>query len=64
MDRPENFQMDWEYTSALDGNVAMMGQLDLSRTTEFTLASDSGIPGPQFGLLPWRSRWRFPSINR
>ncbi len=36
-DLSENFQMDWEYTSATDGNVAMMGELDLSQTSEFTL---------------------------
>ncbi len=41
-DLAHNFQMDWEYTSALDGNVAMTGQLDLSRTTEFTLAVGFG----------------------
>ena len=41
-DLSHNFQMDWEYTSALDGNVAMTGQLDLSRTTEFTLAVGFG----------------------
>ncbi len=37
-DLSDNFQMDWEYTSALDGNVAMTAELDLSHTTEFTLA--------------------------
>ncbi len=36
-DLSDNFVMDWEYTSATDGNVAMMGELDLSHTTEFTL---------------------------
>ncbi len=41
-DLSHNFQMDWEYTSALDGNVAMTGQLDLSRTTEFSLAVGFG----------------------
>ena len=41
-DLSHNFRMDWEYTSALDGNVAMTGQLDLSRTTEFTLAVGFG----------------------
>jgi glucoamylase len=37
-DLSQNFQMDWEYTSALDGNVAMTAELDLSQTNEFTLA--------------------------
>jgi len=41
-DLAHNYQMDWEYTSALDGNVAMTGQLDLSQTTEFTLAAGFG----------------------
>ncbi len=36
-DLADNFQMDWEYTSATDGNVAMIAELDLSQTTEFTL---------------------------
>jgi glucoamylase len=44
-DLSHNFQMDWEYTSALDGNVAMTGELDLSRTSEFTL-------GLAFGHTP------------
>jgi glucoamylase len=41
-DLSHNFQMDWEYTSALDGNVAMTGELDLSRTNEFTLGMAFG----------------------
>ena len=36
-DLSENYQMDWEYTSATDGNVALTGELDLSATAEFTL---------------------------
>jgi glucoamylase len=36
-DLSHNFQMDWAYTSALDGNIALTGELDLSQTTEFTL---------------------------
>ena len=27
----ENFRMDWEFGSATDGNVAVMGELDLER---------------------------------
>jgi glucoamylase len=41
-DLAHNLQMDWEYTSAINGNVAMMAELDLSRTTEFTLALGFG----------------------
>jgi len=36
-DLAHNLQMDWEYTLATDGNVAMTGEIDLSRGTEFTL---------------------------
>ena len=32
-----NFQMDWEFDQALDGNIALTGELDLSGTREFTL---------------------------
>ena len=32
-----NFQMDWEFAHATDGNVALTGQLDLSAHREFTL---------------------------
>jgi glucoamylase len=33
-----NFQMDWEFDHANDGNTALTGQLDLSAHREFTLA--------------------------
>lgn len=33
-----NMKMDWEFDNALNGNVALTGQLDLSDTSEFTLA--------------------------
>jgi glucoamylase len=32
-----NFRMDWQFDQALDGNVALTGELDLSATREFTL---------------------------
>ena len=32
-----NFQMDWEFDRAPDGNIALTGELDLSGTREFTL---------------------------
>ena len=32
-----NFQMDWEFDSAPDGNIALTGELDLTATREFTL---------------------------
>jgi glucoamylase len=36
-DLHSDFKMDWEFTSAPDGNIALTGELDLSRTREFTL---------------------------
>ena len=30
-DLAHNFRMDWTYDSALDGNVALTGEFDLSR---------------------------------
>ncbi|TWT34391.1 glycoside hydrolase family 15 protein [Blastopirellula retiformator] len=38
----ENFQMDWEYDLAEDGNVAMMGEIDLSRGLEFNIGVAMG----------------------
>ena len=32
-----NFQMDWEFDQAPDGNIALTGELDLTVTREFTL---------------------------
>ncbi|MFZ0736621.1 MAG: glycoside hydrolase family 15 protein, partial [Candidatus Acidiferrales bacterium] len=32
-----NFQMDWEFDHATDGNIALTGELDLSSHREFTL---------------------------
>ena len=36
-DLADNFQMDWEFDQALDGNIALTGQLDLNPCHEFTL---------------------------
>jgi glucoamylase len=33
-----NFQMDWEFRSADNGNIALTGEIDLRRGMEFTLA--------------------------
>jgi len=41
-DLADNFKMDWEYDSALDGNIALTGEVDLSRGTEFTLGLGFG----------------------
>jgi glucoamylase len=37
-DLADNFQMDWQFDHALDGNVALTGEVDLSQGREFTLA--------------------------
>ena len=36
-DLAHHLKMDWEYDSALDGNIALTGEIDLSRSHEFTL---------------------------
>src|SRR5882672_10249305 len=36
-DLADNYRLDWQYEAALDGNIALTGGLDLSRTTEFTV---------------------------
>jgi glucoamylase len=36
-DLHEDFKMDWEFTSAPAGNIALTGELELSKTREFTL---------------------------
>src|SRR4029450_904267 len=41
-DLHDNLTLDWEYGAAYDGNIAVTGQIDLSRGTEFT-------PGLAFG---------------
>src|SRR5271169_1756825 len=41
-DLAHNFRMDWTYESALDGNIALTAEIDLSRGTEFTLGVGFG----------------------
>jgi glucoamylase len=36
-DLAENYQMDWEFDAAVDGNIALTGELDLARGHEFVL---------------------------
>lgn len=36
-DLSDNFQMDWEFDRALNGNVAVMAEIDLSHGDEFTV---------------------------
>jgi glucoamylase len=41
-DLKHNLKMDWEFGSALDGNIAVMGQIDPLSTREFTVAIGFG----------------------
>ncbi|PYO26256.1 MAG: hypothetical protein DMD73_13090, partial [Gemmatimonadetes bacterium] len=36
-DLAENYQMDWEFDAAVDGNIALTGELDLARGHDFVL---------------------------
>src|SRR5436190_5234563 len=36
-DLAENYQMDWEFDAAVDGNIALTGELDLARGLDFVL---------------------------
>lgn len=36
-DLNDNYQMDWEFDSATDGNIALTGEIDLAGRREFTL---------------------------
>jgi glucoamylase len=37
-DLHDNFKMDWEFDRAENGNVAAMGEIDLSESSEFTIS--------------------------
>ncbi|MHB8302320.1 MAG: glycoside hydrolase family 15 protein [Acidobacteriaceae bacterium] len=41
-DLNRNFKMDWQFDQALDGNVAMMGAIDVAKHREFTIAIGFG----------------------
>ena len=41
-DLMDNFKMDWEFEEAEDGNIALTGEIDLSRGQEFTLGVGFG----------------------
>ena len=41
-DLMDNFQMDWEFDQALDGNIALIGEIDLSAGMDFTLGVGFG----------------------
>ena len=42
-----NFRMDWEFASATDGNVALMGELDIRHGHEWVLAIGFGASGEE-----------------
>lgn len=42
-DLADNFQMDWEFDLALDGNVALTGQIEMNEKREWTLALAFGL---------------------
>ncbi len=52
-DLRDNLRMDWEFDYARNGNVAVMGELDLSKTRAFTLglAFGFGLHGATTTLL-------------
>jgi glucoamylase len=41
-DLSENFQLDWQFDCALDGNVALVGEIDLTKSNEFVVAAAFG----------------------
>jgi len=41
-DLTDNFKMDWEFEQAEDGNIALIGEIDLSDGQEFTLGVGFG----------------------
>jgi len=41
-DLKQNFKMDWEFGLALDGNIAIMGEIPMEHTREFTLGIGFG----------------------
>ncbi len=38
----DNFKMDWEFDEAVDGNIALIGEIDLSNGMQFTLGVGFG----------------------
>lgn len=41
-DLSQDFTMDWQFDQALDGNIAMMGEVDVNRNRAFTIAVGFG----------------------
>ncbi len=76
-DLADNFKLDWEFDCAKDGNVALTGELDLSKTEEFTtvLAFGDCLHGAIIALLQsldipfadhqqrYKKQWQRPSCG-
>jgi glucoamylase len=41
-DLSSNMKMDWQFGQAVNGNIAMMGEIDVARNREFTIAISLG----------------------
>ena len=54
-DLAHNFHMDWTYDSALDGNIALTGEIDLRRGTEFTLGLGFGHTRHNSGSMVYQA---------
>jgi glucoamylase len=42
-DLKDNFKMDWEYCAAENGNIALIGEIDLQHKLEFTIGIALGV---------------------
>ena len=54
-DLNDNYRLDWHYDAALDGNIALTGELDLRRGTEFTLGLAFGTTRHDALSTLWQS---------
>ena len=69
-DLADNFQMDWEFDNAIDGNISLTGELDLASTKEFTLGLAFGnslhnaistlLPIAQYSVFPAAGNLLYP----
>jgi len=63
IDLAHNFQMNWEFDHATDGNIALTGELDLESHREFTLGGQ-GAHSHGAGLASLQSRRVRPARRR
>jgi glucoamylase len=57
-DLHDNFRMDWEFSSATGGNVALMGELDTRHGQEWVLAIGFGASGEEAAHIAIKSLTR------